>query len=413
MTLENFNENLKKYARLIAETGVNVQDNHTVVLQISVDQAPLARLITEEAYRLGAAEVIVQWSDETIQREFLAHAATDRIENVPQYKIDQTDDWIAKGASRISVVSSNPDALAGVDAQRVAAFQAANGKALVNLRKATQANKVSWTVVAAASEGWAAKVFPELATSEEQVDALWNEIFKTTRIYEENPVIAWNIHDKKLQEKAAELNEQQFTALHYTAPGTDLTIGLPKNHLWEGAGSYNARGEEFMANMPTEEVFTAPDSRRVDGYVSSTKPLSYAGTIISEMKFTFKDGKVVDFSAEQGEEALKNLLAIDEGAKHLGEVALVPDPSPISQSGLIFYNTLFDENASNHLAIGAAYATSVVGGAEMSEEELEAVGLNRSDVHVDFMIGSNQMDIDGIREDGTRVPVFRNGDWAI
>ncbi|MBO6448784.1 aminopeptidase [Enterococcus faecalis] len=412
MTLENFNENLKKYARLIAETGVNVQDNHTVVLQISVDQAPLARLITEEAYRLGAAEVIVQWSDETIQREFLAHAATDRIENVPQYKIDQTDDWIAKGASQISVVSSNPDALAGVDAQRVAAFQAANGKALVNLRKATQANKVSWTVVAAASEGWAAKVFPELATSEEQVDALWNEIFKTTRIYEENPVIAWNIHDKKLQEKAAELNEQQFTALHYTAPGTDLTIGLPKNHLWEGAGSYNARGEEFMANMPTEEVFTAPDSRRVDGYVSSTKPLSYAGTIISGMKFTFKDGKVVDFSAEQGEEALKNLLAIDEGAKHLGEVALVPDPSPISQSGLIFYNTLFDENASNHLAFGSAYAFNLQGGTEMSEEELAEAGLNRSQTHVDFMVGSDKMNIDGIKEDGTIVPVFRNGDWA-
>ncbi|MDV7768948.1 aminopeptidase [Enterococcus faecalis] len=412
MTLENFNENLKKYARLIAETGVNVQDNHTVVLLISVDQAPLARLITEEAYRLGAAEVIVQWSDETIQREFLAHAATDRIENVPQYKIDQTDDWIAKGASRISVVSSNPDALAGVDAQRVAAFQAANGKALVNLRKATQANKVSWTVVAAASEGWAAKVFPELATSEEQVDALWNEIFKTTRIYEENPVIAWNIHDKKLQEKAAELNEQQFTALHYTAPGTDLTIGLPKNHLWEGAGSYNARGEEFMANMPTEEVFTAPDSRRVDGYVSSTKPLSYAGTIISGMKFTFKDGKVVDFSAEQGEEALKNLLAIDEGAKHLGEVALVPDPSPISQSGLIFYNTLFDENASNHLAFGSAYAFNLQGGTEMSEEELAEAGLNRSQTHVDFMVGSDKMNIDGIKEDGTIVPVFRNGDWA-
>ena len=412
MTLENFNENLKKYARLIAETGVNVQDNHTVVLQISVDQAPLARLITEEAYRLGAAEVIVQWSDETIQREFLAHAATDRIENVPQYKIDQTDDWIAKGASRISVVSSNPDALAGVDAQRVAAFQTANGKALVNLRKATQANKVSWTVVAAASEGWAAKVFPELATSEEQVDALWNEIFKTTRIYEENPVIAWDIHDKKLQEKAAELNEQQFTALHYTAPGTDLTFGLPKNHLWEGAGSYNARGEEFMANMPTEEVFTAPDSRRVDGYVSSTKPLSYAGTIISGMKFTFKDGKVVDFSAEQGEEALKNLLAIDEGAKHLGEVALVPDPSPISQSGLIFYNTLFDENASNHLAFGSAYAFNLQGGTEMSEEELAEAGLNRSQTHVDFMVGSDKMNIDGIKEDGTIVPVFRNGDWA-
>ncbi len=191
-----------------------------------------------------------------------------------------------------------------------------------------------------------------------------------------------------------------------------MIIGLPKNHLWEGAGSYNTRNEKFMANMPTEEVFTAPDNRRIDGYISSTKPLSYAGTIISGMKFTFKDGKVVDFSAEQGEEVLGKLLAIDEGAKSLGEVALVPDPSPISQSGIIFFNTLFDENASNHLALGSAYAFSLQGGTEMSEEELAAAGLNRSQTHVDFMVGSDQMSIDGIKEDGTTVPVFRNGDWA-
>lgn len=412
MSLENFNENLRKYARLITETGVNVSDNQTVVLQISVDQAVLARLIVEEAYQLGAAEVIVQWTDDLVQKEFLLHAATDRLENVPQYKVDQADDWIAKGASRISVVSSNPDSLAGVDSARIATFQAASGKAMMNLRKATQANKVSWTVVAAAGKEWAAKVFPDLATSEEQVDALWNEIFKTTRIYAENPVIAWQNHDKKLGSKAAELNEEQFSALHYTAPGTDIVIGLPKNHLWEGAGSYNARGEKFMANMPTEEVFTAPDRRRVDGYISSTKPLSYAGTIISGMKFTFKNGEVVDFSAEQGEDVLKTLLATDEGARHLGEVALVPDPSPISQSGLIFYNTLFDENASNHLAFGSAYAFSLKGGTEMSEAELIEAGLNRSQTHVDFMVGSDKMNIDGIKEDGTIVPVFRNGDWA-
>ena len=236
--------------------------------------------------------------------------------------------------------------------------------------------------------------------------------FQNNAHLEEDPVAAWKNHDKTLQEKANELNEEQFTALHYTAPGTDIIIGLPKNHLWEGAGSFNARGEKFMANMPTEEVFTAPDSRRIDGYISSTKPLSYAGTIISGMKFTFKDGKVVDFSAEQGEEVLAKLLAIDEGAKHLGEVALVPDPSPISQSGIIFFNTLFDENASNHLALGSAYAFSLQGGTEMSEEELAAAGLNRSQTHVDFMVGSAQMSIDGIKEDGTTVPVFRNGDWA-
>ena len=409
--LSDFNELLKKYARLIAETGVATEKGHTVVLQISVDQAPLARLITQEAYKLGAAEVIVQWTDDQIQREFLLHAATDRIENVPQSKIDQADEWLEKGASRISVVSADPDAFAGVDSHRVATYQAAAGKALMNLRKATQANKVSWTVVAAAGKQWAAKVFPDLP-EEEQVDALWDQIFKTTRVYEEDPVLAWKKHDEKLAKKAEELNQEQFSALHYTAPGTDIIIGLPKNHLWEGAGSYNARGEKFMANMPTEEVFTAPDSHRVDGYISSTKPLSYAGTIISGMKFTFKDGKVVDFSAEQGEDVLAKLLDTDEGARRLGEVALVPDPSPISQSGIIFFNTLFDENASNHLALGSAYAFSVKGGTEMSDEELAEAGLNRSQTHVDFMVGSDKMDIDGIREDGSTVPIFRNGYWA-
>lgn len=409
--LSDFNELLKKYARLIAETGVATEKGHTVVLQISVDQAPLARLITQEAYKLGAAEVIVQWTDDQIQREFLLHAATDRIENVPQSKIDQADEWLEKGASRISVVSADPDAFAGVDSQRVASYQAAAGKALMNLRKATQANKVSWTVVAAAGKQWAAKVFPDLP-EEEQVDALWDQIFKTTRVYEEDPVLAWKKHDEKLAKKAEELNQEQFSALHYTAPGTDIIIGLPKNHLWEGAGSYNARGKKFMANMPTEEVFTAPDSHRVDGYISSTKPLSYAGTIISGMKFTFKDGKVVDFSAEQGEDVLAKLLDTDEGARRLGEVALVPDPSPVSQSGIIFFNTLFDENASNHLALGSAYAFSVKGGTEMSDEELAEAGLNRSQTHVDFMVGSDKMDIDGIREDGSTVPIFRNGDWA-
>ena len=409
--LANFNENLEKYARLIVETGVSVKKDHTVVLQINVDQAPLARLITKEAYQSGAAEVIVQWTDDVIQKEFLSHAANDRLEQIPQYKIDQTDDWVAKGASRISVVSSDPEAFAGIDSDRVATFQAASGKALMNLRKATQANKVSWTVVAAAGKQWAAKVFPDLP-EEEQVDALWDQIFKTTRVYEEDPILAWEKHDETLAQKAAELNKEQFSALHYTAPGTDIIIGLPKNHLWEGAGSYNARGEKFMANMPTEEVFTAPDYRRINGYISSTKPLSYAGTTISGMTFIFKDGKVIDFSAEQGQDVLAKLLDTDEGARSLGEVALVPDPSPISQSGIIFYNTLFDENASNHLALGAAYAFSVEGGTEMTDEELAEAGLNRSQTHVDFMVGSDKMNIDGIREDGSTVPVFRNGNWA-
>lgn len=411
MVLPNFNENLEKYAELIVATGVNVQKSHTVVLNISVDQSELARLITKKAYALGAAEVIVKWTDEVIQKEFYLHADQDRLENIPQYRIDESDSWVELGASRISVVSSDPGALAGVDPQRVATYQKAAGQAMINVRKATQANKLSWTVVAAAGQEWANKVFPDLSDDEAK-DALWDQIFKTTRIYTEDPVAAWKAHNELLQSKAASLNEEQFVALHYTAPGTDLIVGLPKNHHWDGGDSSNTRGEIFNANMPTEEVFSAPDANRVDGYVSSTKPLSYSGSIISGMKFTFKDGKVVDFSAEEGQEVLANLLDTDEGAKRLGEVALVPDPSPISQSGITFFNTLFDENASNHLAFGSAYAFNLQGGTEMTEEELIAAGINRSNTHVDFMIGSSEMNIDGIREDGTKVPVFRNGNWA-
>ncbi|HIZ53525.1 MAG TPA: aminopeptidase [Candidatus Enterococcus avicola] len=411
MVLPNFNENLEKYAELIVATGVNVQKSHTVVLNISVDQSQLARLITKKAYALGAAEVIVKWTDDAIQKEFYLHADQDRLENIPQYRVDESDSWVELGASRISVVSSDPGALAGVDPQRVATYQKAAGQAMINVRKATQANKLSWTVVAAAGQEWANKVFPDLSDDEAK-DALWDQIFKTTRIYTEDPVAAWKAHNELLQSKAASLNEEQFVALHYTAPGTDLIVGLPKNHHWDGGDSSNTRGEIFNANMPTEEVFSAPDANRVDGYVSSTKPLSYAGSIISGMKFTFKDGKVVDFSAEEGQEVLANLLDTDEGAKRLGEVALVPDPSPISQSGITFFNTLFDENASNHLAFGSAYAFNLQGGTEMSEEELIAAGINRSNTHVDFMIGSSEMNIDGIRKDGTKVPVFRNGNWA-
>ncbi|MCC5889744.1 MAG: aminopeptidase [Alkalibacterium sp.] len=412
MTLPNFEDHLKKYADLIVNTGVNVSEGHTVVLSVDVDQAPLARLVTEAAYKKGAKEVVVKWTDDIITRSTFTHAPEEVVANVPQYKVDESLDHIEKGASRISLRSSDPDSLKGLDSDKIAAAQKANGRAFSAMRKATQSNKVSWVVAAAAGEKWAEKVFPELETSEEQVDALWDAIFKAIHLYDEDPVATWTEKDKTLESKADELNKEQFVALHYTAPGTDLTVGLPKGHRWEGAGSLNVRGERFMANMPTEEVFSAPDANRVDGVVVSTKPLSYAGTVIEGMTFTFKDGKVESVTADQGEDVLKKLIETDEGAARLGEVALVPDASPISQSGLTFFNTLFDENASNHLALGSAYAFNLEGGTEMSEDELKEAGLNRSDVHVDFMIGSNEMDIDGIREDGSRVPVFRKGAWA-
>ena len=413
MVLPNFKENLAKYAKLLVSTGINVQPGHTVQLTIAVDQAELARLIVKEAYALGAAEVLVNWSDDVIAREGLVNVDVERLEQVHPQRVTEMNYLLEHKSSRLVVLSDNPGAYDGVDPEKLSRSARAISQALNPMRQATQANKISWTLAAASGLEWAKKVFPNATSDEEAVDLLWDQIFKTCRIYEEDPIKAWEEHEARLVAKAKVLNDEQFVKLHYTAPGTDLVLGMPKNHLWEAAGSINAQGEKFIANMPTEEVFTAPDYRVADGYVTSTKPLSYNGNIIEGIKVTFKDGEIVDVTAEKGDEVMKKLVFDNAGARGLGEVALVPDKSPISQSGVTFFNTLFDENASNHLAIGQAYAFSIEGGTEMSQEELKEAGLNRSDVHVDFMIGSNKMNIDGIREDGTRVPIFRDGEWAI
>ncbi|HEM5030809.1 TPA: aminopeptidase [Streptococcus suis] len=413
MVLPNFKENLAKYAKLLVSTGINVQPGHTVQLTIGVEQAELARLIVKEAYAHGAKEVLVNWLDDVIARERLVNVDVELLEQVHPQRITEMNYLLERKASRLVVLSEDPGAYDGVDPEKLSRNARALSQALNPMRQASQANKISWTLGAASGLEWAKKVFPNAASDEEAVDLLWDQIFKTCRIYEEDPIKAWEEHEARLVAKAKVLNDEQFVKLHYTAPGTDLVLGMPKNHLWEAAGSVNAQGEHFIANMPTEEVFTAPDYRVADGYVTSTKPLSYNGNIIEGIKVTFKDGEIVDVTAEKGDEVMKKLVFDNAGARGLGEVALVPDKSPISQSGVTFFNTLFDENASNHLAIGQAYAFSIEGGTEMSQEELREAGLNRSDVHVDFMIGSNKMNIDGIREDGTRVPIFRDGEWAI
>ncbi|HEM6015933.1 aminopeptidase [Streptococcus suis] len=413
MVLPNFKENLAKYAKLLVSTGINVQPGHTVQLTISVEQAELARLIVKEAYAHGAKEVLVNWLDDVIARERLVNVDVELLEQVHPQRVTEMNYLLERKASRLVVLSEDPGAYDGVDPEKLSRNARALSQALNPMRQASQANKISWTLGAASGLEWAKKVFPNAASDEEAVDLLWDQIFKTCRIYEEDPIKAWEEHEARLVAKAKVLNDEQFVKLHYTAPGTDLVLGMPKNHLWEAAGSVNAQGEHFIANMPTEEVFTAPDYRVADGYVTSTKPLSYNGNIIEGIKVTFKDGEIVDVTAEKGDEVMKKLVFDNAGARGLGEVALVPDKSPISQSGVTFFNTLFDENASNHLAIGQAYAFSIEGGTEMSQEELKEAGLNRSDVHVDFMIGSNKMNIDGIREDGTRVPIFRDGEWAI
>lgn len=413
MTLENFDKLLQKYADVIIHKGIQVAADDYLLINADIEQAPLVRLLANTAYKAGAKKVKVIWADDELTRIGYENQSIETLTDIPQYTIDESKDWIAKRAKRISLRSSNPNALNGINPSKISAAQRAASEALQEQRIATQANVVSWLVVAGAGQEWAKLVFPELATTEEKVDALWNEIFKTTRVYEADPVKAWDEHEAKLNEKAHFLNEIQFDYLHYTGPGTDLKLGLPKNHIWESAGSLNEKGEAFIANMPTEEVFTAPDANRAEGHITSSKPLSYGGTVIDGMTFYFENGQITDVKAEQGEETLRKLIEDNDGSRSLGEVALVPHQSPISQSGIIFYNTLFDENASNHLAIGQAYATSVQGGTKMSQDELKEAGLNRSNVHVDFMVGNAEMNIDGITADGKVIPVFRNGEWAI
>ncbi|MGX4645334.1 aminopeptidase [Holzapfeliella sp. JNUCC 80] len=411
MTLPNFDTLLAKYADLTIETGVAVKSGDTIVLQIATDQTKFAHLLTEKAYQKGAAEVIVKWQDETLNRLNLLYADESRLETFSKSQEEQINEWLDKKVKRISVISNNPDALSDVDQQRLAKMQGALTKGMLPLRRATQNNDISWTIVGAASEGWAKHVFPDVSASE-AVDQLWHEIFKTTRIYADDPIKAWEDHKNTLRQKSAILNDKQFTALHYTSDVTDIEIGLPKNHIWHSAGAVNADGEAFMPNMPTEEVFTSPDFRKINGVIASTKPLSYSGQLIEGIKVTFKDGQITEITADKGQETLEHLIQTDDGAKSLGEVALVPYSSPISQSQIIFFNTLFDENASNHVAIGAAYPFTIENGTKMSPIELRQNGLNVSQTHVDFMVGSDKMNIEGISTDGPRFQIFKNGEWA-
>ncbi|MBS4205902.1 aminopeptidase [Lederbergia citrea] len=409
--MSNFQEKLEKYAELAVKVGVNVQVGQTLAINTTIDNAEFIRIVVKKAYEAGAKNVIVNWNDDVVSRLKYDLAPDEAFQEYPKWRAREMEELAENGAAFMSVVSSGPDLLKGVDPKRIANFQKAAGQALDKYRQYIQSDKVSWTVIATPSKDWAAKVFPD-AAPEEQVEKLWEAIFKATRTDLDNPVDEWKRHDETLHEKVEYLNKKSYKKLHYTAPGTDLTIELPKGHLWAGAGSVNEKGHEFMANMPTEEVFTVPHKDGVNGYVSSTKPLSYGGNIIDEFTVTFENGRIVDVKAKEGEEILKQLVETDEGSHYLGEVALVPFNSPISQSNILFYNTLFDENASNHLAIGSAYAFCLEGGKQMTQEELAENGLNSSITHVDFMIGSAEMDIDGITETGEAEPIFRKGDWA-
>lgn len=409
--MTNLEDKLYKYAELLVDVGINVTEGKKLFIRATSDALPLVRLVTKIAYERGSKDVRVSLGDDTLSRLSATYKDKESLATVHEFDVAERMYYSDEKAGFLSIISSSPELLKDVEPEKLMAMQVAQGKAFKEFSARTQSDYHSWCVAGYPSVEWARLVYPDLSDNE-AVNRLLELILYTVRADVDNPVQAWTEHDKTLHEKVDYLNDKQFTALRYEAPGTNLTIGLPQNHLWAGASSTDSNGYSFMANMPTEEVFTAPDKNRVDGYVSNTLPLSHGGNIIDDFKLTFKDGEVIEYEAKKGYEILKNIMDTDEGARRLGEVALVPDDSPISNKGILFFNTLFDENASCHIALGSAYAFSVQGGKEMSRDELDAVGLNDSITHVDFMIGSKDLNIYGVDNEGNETPVFSQGNWA-
>ncbi|HDC8252478.1 TPA: aminopeptidase [Staphylococcus aureus] len=412
--MKDYKQKLQQYAELLVKVGMNVQPKQPVFIRASVEILELTHLIVEEAYNCGASDVRVAYNDPTLNRlkfeyepvEFFANNA------IKSYDVEERMDYVKRGAANLALISEDPDLMNGIDSKKLQAFQQQNSRAFKGYMERVQKNQFAWVVAAFPSKAWAKRVYPELPIEEAYAKFI-DEVFEIVRIDGNDPVENWRQHIANLSVYAQKLQQKNYHALHYVSEGTDLTVGLAKNHIWEDATSYvNGKEQAFIANIPTEEVFTAPDRNRVDGYVTNKLPLSYNGTIIDQFKLMFKDGEIIDFSAEKGEAVLKDLINTDEGSRRLGEVALVPDDSPISNRNTIFYNTLFDENAACHLAIGSAYAFNIQGGTEMTVEEKIASGLNDSNVHVDFMIGSSDLTIYGIFEDGSKELVFENGNWA-
>ena len=409
--MSQLQEKLSKYADLLVEIGLNVQEGQRVVINATTDALPLIRLVTEKAYAKGAIDVNVKLGDAKLTRIHAENKSIEEYSRVPEWVVEERMFYSDEKSGFLSITSSSPELLKGIDPEKLKQASIKGGNAFKDFSNRIQSDYHSWCVAGYPSVEWAKLVYPD-KSDDEAVDALLDLILYTVRAEEDNPVAAWEAHDKNLHEKADWLNKKKFHALRYEAPGTDLTIELPEGHIWAGASSKNKDGHSFMANMPTEEVFSVPKKTGVNGYVSNTLPLSYGGNIIDDFKLTFKDGAVVSHEAGRGKEYLDNLLSTDEGAKYLGEVALVADDSPISNKGVLFYNTLFDENASCHIALGSGYAFCVEGGKEMDRDELEAAGVNDSITHVDFMIGSNELNIYGVDTDGNETPVFEKGNWA-
>jgi aminopeptidase len=402
---------LDRLAEVAIKVGLQLREGQDLLLTAPADALPLVRKIAEHAYKAGAGIVTPILSDDelTLARYRFGHDSS----------FDHAANWLYEGmakafssnTARLAIVGDNPMLLSGEDPAKVARASKVNSMAYQPALEKIVNFDTNWNIIAFPSLPWARQVFPDDA-EDVAVAKLADAIFKASRVDQDGAIAAWDKHNATLRARTEWLNGQRFSELHYSGPGTDLTIGLADGHEWEGGASTAKNGITCNPNIPTEEVFTTPHCRRVSGHVVSSKPLSYRGTLIDNIAVRFEEGRIVEAKASRGEEVLNKVLDTDEGARRLGEVALVPHSSPISQSGLLFYNTLFDENAASHIALGQCYSKCFIDGAKLTPQQIAAQGGNRSLIHIDWMIGSSETDIDGVLADGRRVPVFRKGEWA-
>ena len=406
---------LWQYARLVVGVGINVQKGQPVMINCPVECAPFGRMLTTAAYDAGASEVFMNWRDDYCTREHWLKADSSTFDAVRPWEITKRNMLADEGVGVISVAASDPENLKGVDPDRLRRWGVASGRDLKEFSRRMMSNAIPWCVVSVPVASWAKKVFPG-SSEDEAVEKLWDAIFRTVRITEDgDAVAAWREHCDNIEGKAKRMTEYDFEELHYTnSMGTDLYVRMPENHMWLAGGDMCRSGVKFVANMPTEEVFSAPLRTGVNGTLVASKPLVLKGNVIEGIRFTFRDGRIEEIHADTNEEVLRTEIDVDEGSRYLGEIALVPYDSPISMSGMLFYNTLFDENASCHFAFGEAYPACIKGGDDLSPEELKAAGINaESNTHVDFMVGTADLTIEGVTRDGRKIKVFENGNFAI
>jgi aminopeptidase len=406
-----FGQNLDRLAEVAVRAGLGLAPGQELVMTATLDAIPLARRVTEHAYKAGASLVTTLFTDEQSALLRFRHASNASFDTAPSWLYEGMAQAYRSGAARLAITGNDPSLLSKEDPEKVGRVNRATSKAYRPALELITRHEINWTIVASATPAWAAAVFPDLPL-DEALSRLWKAIFAASRADRLDPVAAWKEHDGNLHARADRLNEKRYSALHFRGPGTDLRVGLADGHLWLGGGTTAGNGRYCIPNMPTEEVFTTPHKDRVEGRVTSTKPLSYQGTMIEEISVRFQGGRIVEARAARGDQVLQQMIETDEGARRLGEVSLVPQSSPIASSGLLFLNTLFDENAACHIALGQAYSTCVQGGESLTVEELAAQGANSSLIHVDWMIGSNRIDVDGVSAAGSLEPVMRSGEWV-